>query len=77
MYEVQTTQSLLFHILQCLLEHFWMYAAFSFADEPLAPENFTCISDNWESLTCTWDIPYNPVKTTYELFYYEQGNAGG
>lgn len=46
------------------------------SDPPLKPENFTCISENWESLQCSWDVPYNPVKTTYELYYYEGGHAG-
>lgn len=43
--------------------------------EPLPPDNFTCISDNWQSLNCTWDVPYNPVKTTYTLHYVEPGHG--
>ena len=43
---------------------------------PLKPENFTCISENWQNLNCTWDIPYNPVHTEYKLFYREPGRRG-
>ena len=43
---------------------------------PLKPENFTCISENWQNLNCTWDIPYNPVPTEYKLFYWEPGRRG-
>jgi len=42
----------------------------------LPPDNFTCISDNWQSLNCTWDVPYNPIRTTYELNYFENGSGG-
>ena len=34
------------------------------------------ISDNWQSLNCTWDVPYNPIRTTYELNYFENGSGG-
>ena len=40
---------------------------------PLAVENFKCISENWSNLNCTWDEPYNPVKTEYSLHYAEPG----
>ena len=43
---------------------------------PIKPENFTCISENWQNLNCTWDIPYNPVTTVYKLFYWEPGRRG-
>ena len=46
---------------------------FSVGYEPLPPENFTCISENWQSLNCTWDVPKNPIRTKYELNYYESG----
>ena len=39
------------------------------------PENFTCISENWQSLNCTWDVPYNPIRTQYELFFMELGSG--
>ncbi|CAL4058619.1 unnamed protein product [Meganyctiphanes norvegica] len=37
--------------------------------EPQDVENFTCISDNWESMNCTWDVPKNPLKVDYTLTY--------
>lgn len=37
--------------------------------EPQDVENFTCISDNWETLNCTWDVPNNPLKVDYTLTY--------
>ncbi|RZF47644.1 hypothetical protein LSTR_LSTR009528 [Laodelphax striatellus] len=37
--------------------------------KPKEVTNFTCLSYNWESLNCTWDISYNPVKTSYSLRY--------
>ena len=37
------------------------------SDPPRDVENFTCISDNWENLNCTWDEPWNPIKTYYTL----------
>eukprot|EP00090_Calanus_glacialis_P006187 TRINITY_DN14855_c0_g1_i1.p1 TRINITY_DN14855_c0_g1~~TRINITY_DN14855_c0_g1_i1.p1 ORF type:complete len:1361 (-),score=228.52 TRINITY_DN14855_c0_g1_i1:1042-5124(-) len=40
---------------------------------PLDVENFSCISDNWENLNCTWDEPYNPIRTTYRLDFKEPG----
>ena len=44
--------------------------------KPMPPENFTCISENWQSLNCTWDVPYNPIQTVYELAYFEDGSGG-
>ena len=43
---------------------------------PKEPENFTCISHNWNDLNCTWDVPYNPIRTQYILHYYEPGRRG-
>merc|ERR1719412_2514191 len=43
---------------------------------PLPPENFFCISQNWQSLKCTWDEPYNPIKTTYTLSYVVRHTYG-
>jgi len=40
---------------------------------PLDVENFSCISENWENLNCTWDEPYNPIKTVYKLAFKEPG----
>jgi len=40
---------------------------------PLDVENFSCISENWENLNCTWEEPYNPIKTQYKLDFKEPG----
>ncbi|XP_063237543.1 cytokine receptor [Bacillus rossius redtenbacheri] len=32
--------------------------------------NFTCISNNWENLTCSWTVPKNYVPTTYQVYCY-------
>ena len=45
----------------------------AFADPPLPIEDFSCISENWENLNCTWKEPYNPIKTTYMLAFKEPG----
>ena len=44
--------------------------------KPLPPEDFSCISYNWQNLKCTWTEPYNPVKTKYSLSYIERGLYG-
>ncbi|XP_042241215.1 uncharacterized protein LOC121878859 isoform X3 [Homarus americanus] len=40
---------------------------------PQDVENFTCISKNWQTLNCTWTIPYNPVQVIYNLTYVVVG----
>lgn len=40
---------------------------------PKNVENFSCISENWENLNCTWDEPYNPIRTVYTLNFKEPG----
>lgn len=45
--------------------------------KPMEVQNFSCISHNWDNLTCTWTPPLNYVKTTYKLVYYLPGRAGG
>lgn len=42
---------------------------FVLIDKPQKPENFSCISYNWENLTCTWDPLYNPIATTFDLSF--------
>ncbi|KAJ8868706.1 hypothetical protein PR048_030245 [Dryococelus australis] len=37
---------------------------------PQDVENFTCVSRNWENLTCKWKVPENYVPTIYKLFYH-------
>lgn len=31
--------------------------------------NFSCVSHNWQNLTCSWRKPHNYITTTYELGY--------
>lgn len=45
--------------------------------KPMDVQNFSCISQNWDNLTCTWIPPETYVKTTYKLVYYLPGRAGG
>ncbi|XP_053977661.1 uncharacterized protein LOC128875796 [Hylaeus volcanicus] len=45
--------------------------------KPEEPENFTCISRNWENLTCTWDPVQNYVTTKFTLVFKLPGRAGG
>lgn len=41
--------------------------------KPQDVENFTCLSKNWQSLNCSWDVPENPVKVTYNFTYVIPG----
>jgi len=40
---------------------------------PLPVRNFSCISENWSNLNCTWVEQFNPVRTQYKLHYVEPG----
>ena len=40
---------------------------------PLPVQDFSCLSDNWHSLNCTWHAPANPVETNYTVFFVEPG----
>ena len=56
----------------CTLHFFLIW----FSAKPLPPEDFSCISENWENLNCTWTEPYNPVRTTYALSYLISNRFG-
>eukprot|EP00102_Acyrthosiphon_pisum_P024183 XP_016661393.1 PREDICTED: phosphatidylinositol phosphatase PTPRQ isoform X2 [Acyrthosiphon pisum] len=45
--------------------------------KPTKITNFSCISNNWVSLTCNWTKPENPIKTSYKVFFRIPGRAGG
>ncbi|XP_011299826.1 cytokine receptor [Fopius arisanus] len=45
--------------------------------KPKEPENFTCVSNNWENMTCTWDPVPNYVETRFTLAFKLPGRAGG
>ncbi|XP_043487260.1 uncharacterized protein LOC122514466 [Polistes fuscatus] len=45
--------------------------------KPKEPENFTCISHNWENLICSWDPVKNFVTTRFTLLFKLPGRAGG
>ncbi|KAK7792052.1 hypothetical protein R5R35_014563 [Gryllus longicercus] len=44
--------------------------------KPQEVKDFSCISHNWQNLTCRWIKPENPIKTTYKLHFYLPGRAG-
>ena len=46
----------------------------SLPDPPLPVKNFSCISENWSNLNCTWEEQFNPVRTRYTLHYAEPGS---
>lgn len=43
--------------------------------EPREVENITCISENWQYLKCSWDVPKNYVPTTYSIYYTPKHRA--
>ncbi|KAK0096530.1 hypothetical protein PV326_005230 [Microctonus aethiopoides] len=43
---------------------------------PEMPENFTCVSKNWENLLCSWDPVENHVETEITLLFKLQGRSG-
>ncbi|XP_043257067.1 uncharacterized protein LOC122399986 isoform X2 [Colletes gigas] len=45
--------------------------------KPQEPENFTCVSHNWENMTCSWDPVQNYVTTRFTLVFKLPGRAGG
>ncbi|XP_046745303.1 cytokine receptor-like [Diprion similis] len=45
--------------------------------KPEKPLNFTCVSQNWENLICTWVPAPNHVTTRFSLGYQLPGRAGG
>jgi len=45
--------------------------------KPEEVQNISCISRNWQNLTCTWKKPQSFVKTTYDLYFRLPGRAGG
>ncbi|XP_069693403.1 cytokine receptor isoform X2 [Periplaneta americana] len=45
--------------------------------KPQEVQNFSCISRNWQNLTCSWKKPPSHVKTKYDLAFRLPGRAGG
>ncbi|XP_017887788.1 uncharacterized protein LOC108629550 [Ceratina calcarata] len=45
--------------------------------KPQKPHNFTCISHNWENMTCSWEPVQNYVTTRFTLVFKLPGKAGG
>ena len=35
--------------------------------------NFNCVSSDWKDLNCTWEEPYNPIPTSYEVTLLTNG----
>ncbi|XP_076280238.1 cytokine receptor domeless isoform X2 [Lasioglossum baleicum] len=44
--------------------------------KPKEPKNFTCVSHNWENITCSWDPAQNYVTTRFTLVFKLPGRAG-
>jgi len=40
---------------------------------PLKITDFSCVSENWLSLNCTWTEPVNPIPTKYDLHFRTPG----
>ena len=51
------------------------YLQLTFSDAPLDVEDFSCVSENWENLNCTWTEPWNPVRTEYDVHFKEPGRT--
>ncbi|XP_046483327.1 uncharacterized protein dome isoform X2 [Neodiprion pinetum] len=45
--------------------------------KPKEPLNFSCVSQNWENLTCTWVPAPNHIATKFSLGYKLPGRVGG
>ncbi|XP_076178162.1 cytokine receptor domeless [Ptiloglossa arizonensis] len=45
--------------------------------KPQEPQNFTCVSQNWENMNCSWDPVQNNVTTRFMLVFKLPGRAGG
>lgn len=45
--------------------------------KPQEPQNFSCISRNWEDMMCSWDPVQNYVTTRFTLVFKLPGRAGG
>ncbi|XP_049829136.1 cytokine receptor-like [Schistocerca gregaria] len=43
--------------------------AVGYPPRDLKIENFTCVSRHLKNLNCTWQVPENPIKTTYSISY--------
>ncbi|KAL4103265.1 hypothetical protein QTP88_018642 [Uroleucon formosanum] len=43
--------------------------------KPINITSFSCISNNWESLTCNWTKPENPIKTSYKIYFRLPGRS--
>ncbi|EZA53737.1 hypothetical protein DMN91_008451 [Ooceraea biroi] len=46
-------------------------------DGPPKPVNFTCVSYNWENMTCSWVPEKNFLHTTFTLMFRLPGRTGG
>lgn len=44
---------------------------------PQNVSDFSCVSQNWQNLTCSWKKRPNPIKTRYKVWYRLPGRAGG
>ena len=44
-----------------------------FSVKPQDVAGFSCVSENWANLNCTWEEPANPLPTTYTLIFKGPG----
>jgi len=44
---------------------------------PADISKFSCVSENWQSLNCTWSEPANPVPTKYDVHFTTPGTWAG
>lgn len=44
---------------------------------PQRPKNFTCISENWQNMICSWQPVKNHVYTRFTLMFRLSGRTGG
>ncbi|CAL7946416.1 unnamed protein product [Xylocopa violacea] len=45
--------------------------------KPQEPHNFSCVSYNWENISCSWEPVQNYVTTRFTLVFKLPGRAGG
>nr|XP_003707987.1 PREDICTED: uncharacterized protein LOC100878272 [Megachile rotundata]XP_012151607.1 PREDICTED: uncharacterized protein LOC100878272 [Megachile rotundata] len=45
--------------------------------KPQEPQNFSCVSQNWENMICSWDPVQNYVTTRFTIVFKLPGRAGG
>jgi len=47
-----------------------------FAEKPQEVRNFSCFSQNWQALTCRWEVEEHFLPTVYQIAWALPGRAG-